>query len=651
MIQPFILATAGHVDHGKSSLVKALTGTDPDRLPEEKARGITIDLGFAHLVLPNPRHNPASDAAPNPSHFSCGIVDVPGHEDFVKNMVAGVGAVDLALLVVAADDGWMPQTEEHLQILTYLGVTRAVIALTKADIATDLEDRKAQIRERLAESPFALAPIVPTSVTHLQGLESLKETLAETLVTTPRPADLGKPRLAVDRVFVLNGIGTIVTGTLTGGSLARGDHVVIQPSGRASRIRSCQSHGRDVDQVAPGTRAALNLADIAATEISRGDVITLPSLGSPSALLDTWTLRSPRLSSSPTLARRPLTRGTPIRFHLGATQVSGRIHPLECESLQPAQQGLAQIRLDEPVFAFAGDHFLLRDTTGRATIAGGVVLDPDAGRLHARTTDRLVALRACADHRQEPDPFLEASVRRFGCLPRAGLLTQSRFSAPSVDQAVMRLAEQKHIVRTETHIASSDFWSKQLAAMAEAIDQHHRQFPAETGLPVGDLRALLERQHGPLDCFEALIASLLPTGFQLDAPRIRRANHRPALPPELAAAGRDIRTRLLAHPWDPPPRTVLAADALSQQALRLLIRNGDLVELGPDIVLAREAFERARRMILLHLRRQTRATASELRQLLQTTRRILIPLLERLDRDGLTVREGEFRRLRTPPSS
>ncbi len=221
-IRHFILATAGHVDHGKSALIKALTGTDPDRLPEEQLRGITIDLGFAHLELPDPA-NPSSSLV-------LGIVDVPGHEDFVKNMVAGVGSIDLALLVVAADDGWMPQTEEHLQILTYLGVSRAVVALTKIDLTQDEPGATAAIREKLRGTPFADAPIVPTSVVSGRGLDELKASLARVLADAPPQADIGKPRLPVDRVFKLQGIGTVVTGTLNGGTLRRGQTVVIQPA-------------------------------------------------------------------------------------------------------------------------------------------------------------------------------------------------------------------------------------------------------------------------------------------------------------------------------------------------------------------------------------------------------------------------------------
>src|SRR4026207_2554271 len=248
----FLLATAGHVDHGKSSLVKALTGTDPDRLPEEKARGITIDLGFAHLELPSP----ASDAL-----LSVGIVDVPGHEDFVKNMVAGVGSIDLALLVVAADDGWMPQTEEHLQILIYLGVRRIVVALTKIDLVEAADAAEEKIRAQLRDTPFGDAAIVRTSITTGGGVEELKAQLArEFSVLVPQP-DFGKPRLAVDRAFILRGIGTIVTGTLVGGTLRRGQALVCQPAKIPARIRTIQNHNREVEAIGPGARTALSLPD------------------------------------------------------------------------------------------------------------------------------------------------------------------------------------------------------------------------------------------------------------------------------------------------------------------------------------------------------------------------------------------------------
>src|SRR2546430_11711243 len=270
----FILATAGHVDHGKSALVKALTGTDPDRLPEEKARKITIELGFTQLIL---------DGL-NDQRLHIGIVDVPGHEDFVRNMIAGVGSIDLALFVVAADDGWMPQSEEHLQILNYLGVQRAVIVLTKSDLGR-IDVVANQIRERLTSTAFADSPIVPTSVRTGTGIEKLVDTLASQLARTEPQRDIGKPRLFIDRVFTLHGIGTVVTGTLTGGSLRRGQQIVVYPTNLETRIRSIQSHGHELEVAQPGMRTAINLPDLRVDQIKRGDVVTLPGHGAPTSTL------------------------------------------------------------------------------------------------------------------------------------------------------------------------------------------------------------------------------------------------------------------------------------------------------------------------------------------------------------------------------
>src|SRR5207302_9902343 len=289
-LKRFILATAGHVDHGKSALVRALTGIDPDRLPEEKLRGITIELGFAQLELRMP------DAL-----VSIGIVDVPGHEDFVKNMVAGVGSIDLALLVVAADDGWMPQTEEHLQILIYLGVRRVVVALTKIDLVEAADAAEEKVRAQLRDTPVGDAAIVRTSITPGSGVEGLKARLAREFSVLVPQRDLGKPRLAVDRAFILRGIGTIVTGTLVGGTLRRGQAVVVQPAKIPARIRTIQNHNREVEAIGPGARTALSLPDVAVARdrntlgVWRGDVITPSEFGDASALADVMLSRSRRL--------------------------------------------------------------------------------------------------------------------------------------------------------------------------------------------------------------------------------------------------------------------------------------------------------------------------------------------------------------------
>src|SRR5262245_27809499 len=368
MTRHFIIATAGHVDHGKSAIVKALTGTDPDRLPEEKKRQITIDLGFAALNV----------AAPNGDRIHAGIVDVPGHEDFVRNMVAGVGSIDLALFVVAADDGWMPQSEEHLQILTYLGVQRAVVALTKSDLGR-IDVVTNQIRERLLGTTFADSPIIPTSIRTGTGIEKLVNTLANQLGSAEPQRDICKPRLFIDRVFTLRGTGTVVTGTLTGGSLHRGHQIVVYPTNVQTRIRSIQSHLHELELAQPGMRTAINLPDLRVDQIKRGDVVTVPGHGAPTSTLIARLEKSPRLKDDRRVAHA-LKNGLSIYVHHGASRVAAKIRFRENEPLAPGKERIAHLKLAAPILAFMGDRLVVRDSSERHTIAGGIVLDPDGDK-------------------------------------------------------------------------------------------------------------------------------------------------------------------------------------------------------------------------------------------------------------------------------
>jgi selenocysteine-specific elongation factor len=631
--QHFIVATAGHVDHGKSALVKALTGTDPDRLPEEKARGITIDLGFAHLELPA-----STSGAPS---FLLGIVDVPGHEDFVKNMVAGVGSIDLALFVVAADDGWMPQTEEHLQILTYLGVNRAVVALTKIDLIQDERRAVAGIHDKLRDTPFADAPIVPTSVVTGRGLDHLKAALARVLSGTPSSRDIGKPRLPVDRVFTLRGIGTVITGTLTGGTLRRGQSVTIQPSGKVARIRSIQSHNRDVELSVPGTRTALNLPDIAALDdVHRGDVITLAEFGGPSDVLDVALEVSPR-------ANRPLRDGAQVHVHHGSANVRAKVVFSPHKELAPGEHALAQLRFEENVFGFAGDRFVLRDSAGQNTLAGGVVLDPDPGRKLLGSEARLSFLRHRAESPSEVTSFVASQIARDRAVRRSQLLLKSNFSAPDISNSVSRLAGEGNLVLAGDFAIDAAWWQLLCQRAADAIDANHRAHPEQSGLSLSDLRTILEAGLPFSDLFEFLVGDLCRSEFVKVGNTIRRVTHRRALPPPLLAAAAKLRTTLAAKPFDPPPLKQLAPDSVSQKALRFLIDTGEAVEINAEVVMAAGSLKRMTELICQCIRDNGPATVSKLRQEVGCSRRIIVPLLERLDRDGVTMRNGDARTLRS----
>lgn len=638
----FIIATAGHVDHGKSALVKALSGTDPDRLPEEKARGITIDLGFAHLTLP-------SNEEPGVS-FDLGIVDVPGHEDFVKNMVAGVGSIDLALFVVAADDGWMPQTEEHLQILTYLGVERAVVALTKIDLLeAGTEVIVSDIRTKLRDTPFADAPIVGTSVLNGSGLDELKLTLSRELARISPQRDIAKPRMPVDRVFTLHGIGTVVTGTLTGGTFRRGQAVVIQPSGKMTRIRSLQNHNANVEASAPGSRTAINLPDVQIATASgsegvcRGDVLTVPELGGAGKVWDVLLEKSGRLTGAKLSGSRPLKNGALVRVHHGSGNFPARVQLLGSDELTAGNKAIAQIRSETPIFAMIGDRFVVRDWQEQGTLAGGRVLDPDANPKRFRGQAQRSHLEKLVCSTGAPADLILLQLGRDKAARSASLLLRSRFSAAEIAEAVSQLRREDKMVLSGEWLIAIDWWRELRQSAVDAIDAKHRTDPNHAGLALGELRAVAGMNLPDPALFDALVADLCRADFEQAGVVIRRRKHQPSLPPHLEAAAVRLRAALKAKPLEPPSRKELAPDSTTQQALRFLIQSREAVELGAEVVLLAENYVLVTDQIRKLITQNGPATVSEIRQVIGTSRRILIPLLEKLDRDGITRREGDRR--------
>jgi selenocysteine-specific elongation factor len=622
----FIIATAGHVDHGKSALVKALTGTDPDRLPEEKRRHITIDLGFAELNL----------TAPSGDKIRAGIVDVPGHEDFVRNMIAGVGSIDLALLVIAADDGWMPQTEEHLQILTYLGVQRAAIALAKSDLGK-VEPITEQIRNRLRETLLAKSPIIPTSVRTGEGIENLKKALILEFATMPTQRDFGKPRLFVDRAFTLRGVGTVVTGTLTGGRLHRGHSINVQPHNFQARIRAIQSHGVEIDCAQPGMRTALSLPDLPIDQVKRGDVITDSDLA-PTLALIAQIKKSPRVIAKE-LATRPLKNGSSVRLHHGTSRVAARITLLEKKQLEPGQKAIAQVKLASPIFAFIGDRFVIRDASEQHTIAGGVVLDPNGASFRDARDLKLSSMRAPAP--DDIDLCVRSEIARRGFVPRKTLLSKSHFSAGEISEALMRLQRNNQIVLFEEIAANGEFWETLRNQAVALIDNAHKQNPERPGLNLNELRSVLRDQ--PENVFEALITELCADDFVRKGSAIARTSHRPELPADLQLSKTRIREALSKKPFDPPARKEIELDRHARQVLRFLIDSEEVIEIGSNVVLLRENFERMKDAVIAFLSKNGRATVSQLRHALESSRRITVPFLEYLDNTGVTTRVGDER--------
>ncbi len=631
-IRHFAIATAGHVDHGKSALVKSLTGTDPDRLPEEKARGITIDLGFAHLQMTSAKGE----------QFVAGIVDVPGHEDFVRNMIAGVGSIDLALLVVAADDGWMPQTEEHLQILMYLGVSCMVVAITKTDLG-DRERVEEQIRQELVDTPFSSSRIIPTSVSAGSGIAELREAILDELSALPSPCHGEKPRLSIDRAFTMHGLGTVVTGTLAGGSLRPGQSVVIQPGNLATRIRSVQSHGHDVETAQTSARTALNLPDVAlgasAQTVKRGDIITTLA-GEASCTIDVLLEVSCRHVTQNSKVK-PIKTSSMVDVHHGTSRTSAKIVFMGCEQLEPGAKAPAQLRLSAPLFAFLGDRLVIRDRSQQHTLAGGLVLDPDARRPSIRREAQQTFLESLSSGWQNADVCVAAEIARSQFVETSVLLLKSRFTAAEIAQSIARLHGQGQITVLGHIAADAGAWKKLRARAADLIDQAHATNPDRPGLDMNTFRSAF-RDLSP-EIVEALLRDLCQEHFARKKQTIARRTHQTALPPQLEPVAAGIRQALTAKPFDPPARKSIAPNQAAQQALQFMINQGSVAEVSPEVVLLRDHFDVMKETILRFISTNGPASTSQIRQELQTSRRIIIPLLEYLDRQGATRRMGDQR--------
>ncbi|HEY7094702.1 MAG TPA: selenocysteine-specific translation elongation factor, partial [Ktedonobacterales bacterium] len=433
------IGTAGHVDHGKSALVTALTGMDPDRLAEEKARGMTIDLGFAWLTLPSGR--------------AASIVDVPGHEGFIKNMLAGVGGIDVALLVVAADEGIMPQTEEHLAILDLLRVRSGVVALTKSDLVdTDWLDLvREEVAERLRSTTLASAPIIPCSAITGAGLPEILAALEAALdaqSARDELRDIGRPRLPIDRVFTITGFGTVVTGTLQHGTLRVGQEIEIQPGGQRGRIRGLQTHKQSVTEGSPGARLAVNIASVERSALARGDVVTLPGQFRPTVAMD---VRIELLAS----AARPLAHNTTLDLYLGAAETPVRVLLLDQEEIQPGETGWAQLRLALPLVAAWGDRFILRAPSPSATLGGGSVIEPWARRHKRRDATTLARLERLARGNPEevaltallPAERSNARMASFGGREAAEIARATGLGAQDLETALAALIERRQVTQ------------------------------------------------------------------------------------------------------------------------------------------------------------------------------------------------------------
>jgi len=616
----YVLGTAGHVDHGKSTLVFALTGIDPDRLAEEQRREMTIDLGFAHLRLPSGRQ--------------ISIVDVPGHERFIKNMLAGVGGIDAALFVIAADEGVMPQTEEHLQILDLLEVRHGLVVLTKADLvdAEWLELVREDVRARLAGCVLEDAEMVEVSARHGIGLDELRRAIDRTLDRTPsRLEERGAPRLPIDRAFVVGGFGTVVTGTLADGPLEPGMELEILPRGLRARVRGLQTHGQKQDVALPGTRVAVNLGGIGVDELRRGDVLALPGRLRPTTLLD---LKLRVVAGAP----RPLRQNELLDLFVGAAEVACRVTLLDAEQLRPGDEGWVQLRLQHPLAVVRGDRCILRIPTPSLTIGGGRVLEPHPARHRRFRSDVITALET-----QSRGTPAERLLQALGDEP-AELETAARsagLDGPSAQTALAELAAAQRIaVLDERWIISQAAWERLRATIAAMLASYHQRYPLRWGMSREELRSRLGLRPGrawDLLLRRAQEADVVEAGER----SVRQAGWQPRL---TAAQQRAVDELLLAferEPWAPPARAEW--EPLGAELIGFLLESGRLVRVSPDVLFEAAAYAKLVKWTEDTLERDGQVSVAALRDHFATSRKYALAFLEHLDERKLTRRQGEVR--------
>lgn len=626
-----ILGTAGHVDHGKSTLIAALTGTHPDRLKEEKAREMTIELGFASMKLPNSEE--------------VGIIDVPGHRDFIGNMLAGIGGIDAVLLVVAADEGVSAQTREHLAIVDLLDIKRGVIVLTKTDLVQDpdwLELVSMDIRELVQPTSLATAPIVSVSARTGFGIPELLDQIEITLNGIPSRKDLGKPRLPVDRVFTLTGFGTVVTGTLLDGSLKIGDEVVCLPRGKTGRIRGLQNHHHKLQKIDPGFRAAVNIVNLSLQDIERGDVIAHPGDYKPTNLLDA---HFRLLKDSPFHLKHNLE----VKLFLGSSETTARIRLLGSQGLKPGESAFIQLRTNHPVVASKGDRFILRLPSPSETLGGGMVLDPEPGRVYKRfdteNLDRLDSMFSGNDNELINQILTTLKVTNLTALSQKSALPMEE-----VSQIVSTMLERGEVIGLgnsrdirKITLISPAYWQTLYQDSLEILTDFHQSNPYKAGMPREELRTELNLSQVLFDQVLDKMAedlSLIQKGSLVWA-----TPHHVVLTPADQAKVAPILAEFLANQFSPPDINQLQAQ-IGTNLLEGLLSSQILVAVSDQVVFTPEALLAMREWVQDTIRANGELSLAQFRDQFSTSRKYAAAVLEYFDSIGFTYRKGDVRGLR-----
>ena len=639
-----VIGTAGHVDHGKSTLIEALTGIHPDRLREEREREMTIVLGFAWMTLPDGEE--------------IGIVDVPGHRDFIENMLSGIGAIDAALFVVAADEGVMPQTREHLAILDLLQIQGGVVVLTKIDLMDDpewLDLVEVDVSETLSGTVLESAPFVRVSAKTGEGLPALRDAISRELKGKPPRPDLGRPRLAADRVFTMPGFGTVVTGTLTDGHISVGDEVVILPRQVRGRVRGLQTHKRKEDTAVPGSRTAINISGIDVRQVQRGDVITLPGSYKTTRRMDVLIRLLDDVS-------QPVRHNTEVKLFIGASEVVARLRLLGTDVLSPGEEGWLQLEMRHPVVSIRGDRYILRRPSPGETLGGGVVVDPEPKGRHKRFDEKVIQ-RLESLVGGTPEEILLQSMLASGIATVQEVMERSSLSADVSEQALNALlgAGQALLLngdqdewRPNSLIAASAYWSQIKNRVGGEISNYQRLYPLRQGIPREELKS---RLGFPARIFNAVIGKILSDGSFYErsvrqnlpgvspVPVIHQQGHVIRFTPTEQKAVDKLLAQFRSDPYAPPTIKTCIIE-VGEDSYNALVDTEQLIPVSSDVVFRLEDYKRIVAQVLDMIGEYGSISVAQIRDRFNTSRRYILALLEHLDAIGITVRDGDVRKLK-----
>ena len=627
-----VIGTAGHVDHGKSTLIAALTGTHPDRLKEEQAREMTIELGFGWLTLPNGEE--------------VGIVDVPGHRDFIENMLSGIGGIDAALLVIAADEGVMPQTKEHLAILDLLQIPAGLIVLTKTDLASDsawLDLVETDIRAAVSGTVLKDAPIVRVSAKNKTGLDSLISTLQSLLEEKPTRPDLNRPRLPIDRVFTMSGFGTVVTGTLSDGHLSIGDEVEILPAGFTGRIRGLQTHRKKEDTAVPGSRTAVNISGVNIDKIQRGAVVTLPNQYQPTRRLDAHFRLQQNVSSA-------LKHGDEVKFFVGASETIATLRLLGTEELRPGEAGWIQLELRDPVVTVRGDRYILRRPSPGETLGGGMIVDHQPKGRHKRFDAEVTRALESLAQGSPADILLEAAMAT-NIVPLREIITRSRLEPASAESALKELLLANYLISLEegTPSITSDMliialphWNTLRDKTTQWVESYHRDYPLRRGIPREELKSKLKLNARS---FNALLHKMLNDRMLTDhSAHVAKTGYEIKFNGQEQASVQALMRKFETSPFNTPSVQECQSE-IGEEVLNALMEMNELLAVSADVIFQKKDYDFMVAKIKSVMMESGRISLAEVRDLFNTSRKYAQALLEHLDTIGFSMRDGDYRKL------